>query len=72
MLLPIKLPAGTFRISAEYVDELAEGLVHEGDILIFRNETVKGDDTASVFELHKEGNFPYLDPSGQLLLWIER
>jgi len=63
VLLPIKLPAGTFRISAEYVDELAEGLVHEGDILIFRNETMKGDDTTSVFELHKEGNFPYLDPS---------
>ena len=62
VVLPIQLAEGVLEIGTSHIEEVASDLVRPGDILILRNERLKGHDGASVFELHKEGEFPYLAP----------
>lgn len=63
VVLAIRLPKGELKIEASHLDQVAASRIRAGDILILRNECLRGDEEANVFELHKEGEFPYLAPS---------
>ena len=71
VVLPIQLPDGELKIEASHLERAAGDRVRTGDILILRNERLRGDEETSVFELHTEGEFPYLAPptAERLVSW---